>query len=159
MTTPFVVSLFVAWSLIPSNTAGRTKRTLISSFTFVGYCTGNMVGSQIFQEKDAPKYTSGTVGCAVCFALEFLLICAWRTLLVMRNRKRARAIQNDGLTEEERVRRGKELGELDYTDFENPYVSLPTSSRFGRRLADSTCHSVPLYALSWTVAQRLSASV
>lgn len=53
MTVPFVISLFLAWSLIPSNTAGRTKRTLTSSFTFVGYCVGNMVGSQIFKSKDA----------------------------------------------------------------------------------------------------------
>jgi len=55
MTVPFVISLFLAWSLIPSNTAGRTKKTLTSSFTFVGYCTGNMVGSQIFVAKDAPR--------------------------------------------------------------------------------------------------------
>lgn len=54
----FVVSLFLAWTLIPSNTAGRTKRTLTSSFTFVGYCVGNMIGSQIFRSKDA--VSSGT---------------------------------------------------------------------------------------------------
>lgn len=53
MTVPFVIALFLAWTLIPSNTAGRTKRTLMSSFTFVGYCVGNMTGSQIFQAKDA----------------------------------------------------------------------------------------------------------
>jgi MFS transporter, ACS family, allantoate permease len=53
MTVPFVISLFLAWTLIPSNTAGRTKRTLTSSFTFVGYCVGNMTGSQIFKSADA----------------------------------------------------------------------------------------------------------
>lgn len=64
MTVPCVVGLFLAWTLIPSNVAGRTKRTLTSSFTFVGYCVGNMVGSQIFKAKDA-----------VCsFSLLFLLI-------------------------------------------------------------------------------------
>ena len=31
---------------------------------------------------------------------------------------------NDGLTEEDRIKRGKELGEQDYTDFENPYVGI-----------------------------------
>lgn len=34
-------------------------------------------------------------------------------------------MERDGLTEEERIRRGKELGEADATDFENPHVSVP----------------------------------
>jgi ACS family allantoate permease-like MFS transporter len=123
ITVPYTIALFLAWTLIPSNTAGRTKRTLTSSFTFVGYCVGNMVGSQIFRTKDAPRYTSGTIGCAVCFGLEILLICSWRIVLIRRNRRKDAKIQNDGLSVQERVRRGKELGELDYTDFENPYVS------------------------------------
>ncbi|GAW12907.1 hypothetical protein ANO14919_022790 [Xylariales sp. No.14919] len=53
MTVTSVIALFLAWTLIPSNIAGRTKRTLTSSFTFVGYCVGNIVGSQIFNYKDA----------------------------------------------------------------------------------------------------------
>ncbi len=53
MTSPYIISTFLAWTLIPSNVAGRTKRTVVSSFTFVGYCAGNMAGSQIFQAKDA----------------------------------------------------------------------------------------------------------
>ncbi|KAI2602520.1 MFS general substrate transporter [Hypoxylon sp. NC1633] len=56
ITVPCVVALFLAWTLIPSNIAGRTKRTLTSSFTFVGYCVGNMVGSQIFLAKDAVRF-------------------------------------------------------------------------------------------------------
>lgn len=58
MTVPFVIGMFLAWTLIPSNIAGRTKRTLTSSFTFVGYCVGNMVGSQIFLAKDAVSSTN-----------------------------------------------------------------------------------------------------
>ncbi|KAJ0279587.1 hypothetical protein CBS470a_009199 [Colletotrichum nupharicola] len=121
ITVPFVLGLFLAWTLIPSNTAGRTKRTITSSFTFVGYCVGNMVGSQIFKEKDAPKYTPGTIGCAICFGLEFALILTWRFVLVRRNKKRDAQQANDGLTVEEREKKGKEYGEADYTDFENPY--------------------------------------
>lgn len=121
MTVPFVVSLFLAWTLIPSNTAGRTKRTLTSSFTFVGYCVGNMTGSQIFKSADAPRYINGTTACAVCFGLQFLLIACWRMLYVIRNKRRARKLQEDGISEEERVKRGQVLGEQDCTDFENPY--------------------------------------
>jgi ACS family allantoate permease-like MFS transporter len=56
ITVPYVLALFLAWTLIPSNVAGRTKKTIISSATFLGYCVGNMAGSQIFKEADAPRY-------------------------------------------------------------------------------------------------------
>ncbi|KAF8915353.1 major facilitator superfamily domain-containing protein [Mucidula mucida] len=121
MTVPFVLSLFLAWTLIPSNLPGRTKRTMTSSFTFIGYCTGNMCGSQIFKSTDAPKYVPGIIGCCICFGLEFLVIIIWRTLLVLRNRRRNKAMESDGLTDEERERQAKEYGERDMTDFENPH--------------------------------------
>ncbi|KAI0880641.1 MFS general substrate transporter [Annulohypoxylon maeteangense] len=121
ITVPCVVALFLAWTLIPSNVAGRTKRTLTSSFTFVGYCVGNMVGSQIFKAKDAPRYIPGTAACAVCFGLEFFLLVAWRVILVTRNRRREKQLAEQGISEEERIERGKQLGEQDCTDFENPY--------------------------------------
>lgn len=123
MTVVFVITLFMAWTLIPSNTAGRTKRTLTSSFTFVGYCVGNMCGSQIFKSSDAPRYLPGTVGCAVCFGLQFFLIVSWRLVYMSRNRKTRRRLAAEGISEEERIARGKALGEKDMTDFENPYVS------------------------------------
>ncbi|KAI0155386.1 MFS general substrate transporter [Hypoxylon sp. FL1284] len=121
ITVPYVVALFLAWTLIPSNIAGRTKRTLTSSFTFVGYCVGNVVGSQIFAAKDAPRYIPGIVGCAVCFGLELVVLIAWRIILVMRNRRREKNLREQGISEEERVERGKQLGEQDCTDFKNPY--------------------------------------
>lgn len=123
MTVPFVISMFLAWTLIPSNTGGRTKRTLTSSFTFVGYCVGNMCGSQIFKSADAPQYVSGTVGCAVCFALQFITINLWRLVYVFRNRRTQKRLAREGVSEEERISRGQELGQQDATDFQNPYVS------------------------------------
>ena len=38
----FVIPTFSAWALISSNTAGRTKRTIMSSMTFIAYCAGNI---------------------------------------------------------------------------------------------------------------------
>ena len=62
ITVPYVLALFLAWTLIPSNVAGRTKKTIISSATFLGYCVGNMAGSQIFKEADAPRYSKSNLG-------------------------------------------------------------------------------------------------
>lgn len=121
------LSHFLAWTLIPSNTAGRTKRTLTSSWTFVCYCVGNMCGSQIFRSEDAPRYVKGIVACAFCFAIQFAVIACWRIVLVVRNRKRRGNWAVEGLSEEERERRGRVLGQKDVTDFENPYVGNPVS--------------------------------
>ncbi|KAI0122569.1 MFS general substrate transporter [Daldinia grandis] len=121
MTSPYIVGTFFAWSLIPSNVAGRTKRTVVSSITFVGYCVGNMVGTQIFQAKDAPRYIPGTIGCVICLGIQMLLILLWRVVLVMRNRRRDRRMMELGISEEDSIKAGLEMGEQDHTDFENPY--------------------------------------
>lgn len=121
MTVPTVLSLFLAWTLIPSNVAGRTKKTIISSSTFLGYCVGNMCGSQIFRTEDAPQYISGTTGASVCLGVEFLLICAWRAWYMWLNRKRDREAAESGLSKEEQEKLGRDMGEQDVTDLNNPY--------------------------------------
>ncbi|KAK8079162.1 major facilitator superfamily transporter [Apiospora phragmitis] len=104
MTVPFVIGMFLAWTLIPSNIAGRTKED-----------------TNLVLHLRRPRYVPGTTACGVCFGLEFLLILVWRILLVMRNKRRAKRLQELGISEEERVERGKQLGEQDATDFENIY--------------------------------------
>ncbi|KAI0382733.1 MFS general substrate transporter [Hypomontagnella monticulosa] len=120
---PFITATFLAWSLVPSNVAGRTKRTVVSSVTFVMYCVGNMAGSQIFQAKDAPRYISGTTGCAVCLGIQMLFICLWRIILVRRNQRRDKLMRDLGLSEEDVAKTALEMGEQDRTDRQNPYVS------------------------------------
>ena len=43
---------------------------------------------------------------------------------MLRNRRRVKAALVDGLTQQERVMQGKNNGESDMTDFENPHVGL-----------------------------------
>ena len=106
---------------VPSNVAGRTKKTIISSGTFLGYCVGNMCGSQIFKTKDAPRYIPGTIGCAICLAVQFLLILGWRTYYVWQNKRRDKKALTSGLSKEEQELRGRQLGEMDATDLNNPH--------------------------------------
>ncbi|KAK0184004.1 major facilitator superfamily domain-containing protein [Armillaria mellea] len=113
---PALLSPILGWTLIPSNVPGRTKRTVTSSFTFICACVGGMCGSQIFQSKDAPTYTPGVIGCGICFGIDLLVIVAWRTTLMLRNRQRD-MIQ--GLAQEETEMQGKINGESDMTNFEN----------------------------------------
>ncbi|KAI0841437.1 MFS general substrate transporter [Hypoxylon sp. FL0890] len=125
-TTPFITATFFAWSLVPSNIAGRTKKTMMSTATFVGYCVGNMIGPQIFQAKDAPRYIPGIVACAVCLAVQTIVVFIWRHLLVTRNRRLDQRMREVGITEEDRLKGGEELGEQDCTDLQNPYFRYVT---------------------------------
>ncbi|KAH8885849.1 MFS general substrate transporter [Thozetella sp. PMI_491] len=121
LTMPFVFPIFLAWSLIPSNVAGRTKKTVISSLTFLAYCIGNIGGSFVFKTSDGPRYVSGTIACSICFGLEFAIILAWRCWYVYENRRRDRAAAASGLTKEEQEAEGRLLGEQDVTDRMNPH--------------------------------------
>ncbi|KAH8668885.1 major facilitator superfamily domain-containing protein [Xylariales sp. PMI_506] len=121
MTVVFAFAIFVAWTLIPSNVAGGTKKTVVSSMTFIGYCVGNMVGSQVFQTTDAPRYIKGTVACCVALGLETIVLLLWRFWYMYENRRRDRLAAASNLSEEEQERLGREMGEKDLTDWENPY--------------------------------------
>lgn len=52
----FGANVPLALSLISSNVAGFTKRSVTGSLMFVAYCLGNIVGPQFFFEYEAPDY-------------------------------------------------------------------------------------------------------
>lgn len=52
----FAVNIPLSLSLISSNVAGFTKRSVISSLMFVAYCVGNIVGPQFFDSAEEPAY-------------------------------------------------------------------------------------------------------
>lgn len=108
-------------AVVPSNVAGGTKKTIVSSMTFIGYCAGNMVGSQIFKTNDAPRYVKGTVACCVALGLEAVLLLLWRMWYMYENKRRDRVAAESGLSKEEQERLGREMGEKDMTDWENPH--------------------------------------
>lgn len=67
------------WTILPSNVAGRTKKSVTATGLFVGYCTGNAIGAQLFNAKDAPRYIPGLTGCAIVYGIELMLMAGWRT--------------------------------------------------------------------------------
>ncbi|KAL8279431.1 hypothetical protein RQP46_008243 [Phenoliferia psychrophenolica] len=68
------VSLFLAWSLIPSNIVGRTKKSAVSAVVFICYCAGN----------------AGLIMSISCFGINFLLALGWRLYYVRVNAERDR---------------------------------------------------------------------
>jgi hypothetical protein len=131
----FSLALFLSWGLrkanlrpikrdidpltcltVTSSVAGRTKRNVVSALTLVSYCVGNMIGAQVFQTKDAPRYIPGTITCCVCFGLGVILIIVWRLWYMYMNRRRDRLAAESGLSEEELKQMGMQLGMQDKTD-------------------------------------------
>lgn len=55
-TVTFAINIPISLSLVTSNVAGFTKRSIVSSMLFVGYCVGNIVGPQFFLSTEAPVY-------------------------------------------------------------------------------------------------------
>ncbi|KAL1872502.1 hypothetical protein Plec18167_006620 [Paecilomyces lecythidis] len=74
-----------------------------------------MAGAQVFKTKDAPRYVSGTIACSA------IVILLWRFWYMWENRRRDGLIAESGLTKDEQEQKGKELGEQDITDLQNPY--------------------------------------
>ncbi|KAL4863323.1 hypothetical protein BDV12DRAFT_202232 [Aspergillus spectabilis] len=72
----FAVNIPLSLSLITSNVAGFTKRSTTSGLLFVAYCVGNIVGPQLFFEREEPHYTTGMTASVAGLALGvFFLVC------------------------------------------------------------------------------------
>lgn len=56
LSVAYVVNIPLALSLVTSNVAGFTKKSVTSASVFVGYCVGNIVGPQLFIATEAPHY-------------------------------------------------------------------------------------------------------
>ncbi|RTE69570.1 hypothetical protein BHE90_016046 [Fusarium euwallaceae] len=107
------------WTLLPSNVAGRTKKSVTGAVMFIAYCIGNAIGAQTFQAKWAPRYVPSMIICGVMYALECVLFILWRFYYIVQNRRRAKLVEEMGLKPEESAHQGQINGEMDVTDWEN----------------------------------------
>jgi hypothetical protein len=53
----FAANIPLSLSLISSNVAGLTKKSVVSAALFAAYCIGNIVGPQFYLASQAPTYT------------------------------------------------------------------------------------------------------
>ncbi|KAF2019843.1 MFS general substrate transporter [Aaosphaeria arxii CBS 175.79] len=65
--------LSVTVGLMASNVKGNTKKSVVSAVFFIFYTIGCIVGPQLWQKKDAPRYTKGCITSVVSFCC--LIIC------------------------------------------------------------------------------------
>ncbi|KAJ5973267.1 MFS allantoate transporter [Penicillium waksmanii] len=48
-------------SMVSGNIGGFTKKTTVNALSFIAYCAGNIIGPQLFFEREAPSYDSGFI--------------------------------------------------------------------------------------------------
>ncbi|EJD53831.1 MFS general substrate transporter [Auricularia subglabra TFB-10046 SS5] len=93
-------ALAVIYSWNASNTAGHTKKVTINSLTLFFFAVGNIVGTEIFQPKDAPGYIPGKIAVLVLLTAQIFICFILRFCNLYLNKKKAIAL------EAEKIRRG-----------------------------------------------------
>ncbi|RMY32790.1 hypothetical protein D0866_06366 [Hortaea werneckii] len=100
--------IILTWNILQSDIGGHTKRTVTNGLWFTFYAGGNIVGSTIFDNREAPRYFSALTGLIVCYCgiialAGFLWLYMWAE-----NKRRDRKL--DG---EETIRNAEEQAILE----------------------------------------------
>lgn len=77
-------------SIIASDVAGYTKKTVVSAILFLAYCAGNIGGPQVFFTREAPHYQTGCKICIICLCLGIVDILVLRQYMDWENKRRDR---------------------------------------------------------------------
>ncbi|KAJ5123146.1 hypothetical protein N7448_009243 [Penicillium atrosanguineum] len=82
ITAPWSILL----SLSASNVKGNTKRSIVNTMFFIGYCAGCIGGPQLWTH--SPRYTEGVITGIVTWCLLFVAVIVYRVLCTMDNKNR-----------------------------------------------------------------------
>ncbi|RAK82084.1 putative MFS allantoate transporter [Aspergillus fijiensis CBS 313.89] len=112
----YAVTMPLSMALISANVGGVTKRSTVSAIYFILYCAGNIIGPQLFFERQAPVYQSGFVAIFVCLAVVVVVLGGLVVYLRGENARRDRMmVGTTGSGEQE----GEEEELMDVTDLKN----------------------------------------
>ncbi|KAG5977429.1 hypothetical protein E4U55_006763 [Claviceps digitariae] len=121
LSTAYAANFPLIMSLLSANFGGFTKKTTVNALVFVAYCAGNIIGPQLFFEKEDPTYQSGFLALMVCLAVAFAMCWVIRFYLMWENRRRDRCVSADDVAAFERARQGVMVNLTDMTDKEIPH--------------------------------------
>lgn len=74
------------FSIVGSNIAGHTKRSVSNAAMFLGYATGFIVGPQFFLQSESATYPTGFMTMIITFAISCLSPLGLYVYLTQRNR-------------------------------------------------------------------------
>ncbi|TPX10390.1 uncharacterized protein E0L32_008609 [Thyridium curvatum] len=78
----------IMYSLLSSNIAGYTKKTVSGTLYFISYCVANIVSPQTFIATQAPRYTTGIIVSLTAFCVNICLFAGLYMIYTVENRRR-----------------------------------------------------------------------
>ncbi|KAF8842245.1 MFS general substrate transporter [Paxillus ammoniavirescens] len=88
----FGSTLSTIYAYNASNTSGYTKKLTVNALTLTFFCLGNIIGTEIFQPKDAPKYIPGKTAIMVLLTVQVGVAYLLRHINVRLNRTRQKVL-------------------------------------------------------------------
>ncbi|KAK7448781.1 hypothetical protein VKT23_013512 [Stygiomarasmius scandens] len=117
------LSTIYAWNA--SNTSGHTKKSTINALTLFTFSIGNIIGTEIFQPKDAPDYIPGKIAIMVLLAVQLGICVLLRWINVRLNKQKKKMVEEEkarrGWTDEDVQKERERHAFLDLTDKQNIY--------------------------------------
>lgn len=120
LTGSYQASFVISLSLITSNTAGQSKKMIVSGMIWFGACVGNIVSPFFYLTSQAPTYQLGIGSLLVANCIEVVLFFVFRYSFKWENKRKERQreamrAEGDGMTGEL-----NDTAFRDLTDKENP---------------------------------------
>lgn len=106
----------IMYSLLASNIAGYTKKSVVNSMFFISYSLGNIVSPQAFLQTEAPRYQTGITVTLASFCANIVLFSSLYAIYTISNRRREKEAANQPVMDEDARMR---LAFSDLTDLEN----------------------------------------
>ncbi|KAF9226480.1 MFS general substrate transporter [Gyrodon lividus] len=100
LTGTFGSALSTIYAYNASNTSGHTKKVTINAMTMATFSVGNIIGTEIFQPKDAPAYIPGKTAIMVLLIVQIIVSFLLRWVNIHLNKQRQAKLA------EEKARRG-----------------------------------------------------
>ncbi|KAI0366410.1 MFS general substrate transporter [Pilatotrama ljubarskyi] len=106
-----------------SNTSGHTKKNTINALTLATFSVGNIIGTEIFQPKDAPAYIPGKIAIMVLLTVQLFVSLLLRWINLRLNIKKREKLEEEkakhGWTDEDVQRERERHAFMDLTDKQN----------------------------------------
>ncbi|KAG1770049.1 MFS general substrate transporter [Suillus occidentalis] len=119
----FGSALSTIYAYNASNTSGHTKKVTINAMTMATFSIGNIIGTEIFQPKDAPAYIPGKTAIMVLLIVQLCVSFLLRWINVRLNKKRKAQLAEEkarrGWTDEDVQRERERHAFADLTDRQN----------------------------------------
>lgn len=116
----YAINFPLVLSMVSGNVAGFTKKSIVSAVVFTAYCAGNIIGPQLFFDRETPSYTSAFLSIMICLGSTIVLSLALRLHLIMENKRRDGNLKSNEDTTISEAERDYMINMADQTDKEQP---------------------------------------